>query len=162
MLEISDAWSYQDINHILTTHDTHQHMYRVIPMISSPIATTVAEYSNDGHSRDSEGSPSFRRVVMSRLRTYLPLLRYVLILACTFFLPLLISLHPSHTNHSSILPFLPTQQHLSGVTYHHGTLRNVLKFDNHSTFHDWFNFLCYHENNNEQKWKWGNESDVWQ
>ena len=86
MLEISDAWSYQDINHILTTHDTHQHMYRVIPMISSPIATTVAEYSNDGHSRDSEGSPSFRRVVMSRLRTYLPLLRYVLILACTFFL----------------------------------------------------------------------------
>lgn len=72
MLEISDAWSYQDINHILTTHDTHQHMYRVIPMVSSPIATAtaVSEYSHD-----IDGSKSFRELVMSHLRNYMPLLR---------------------------------------------------------------------------------------
>jgi len=73
MLEISDAWSYQDINHILTSHDTHQHMYRVIPMISSPIATAsaVSQYSHDMDG----SSPSFRELVLSRLRNYMPLLR---------------------------------------------------------------------------------------
>ena len=66
MLEISDAWSYQDINHVLTQHDTNQHMYRVIPMISSAVTDT------DISSVDSK---KFRSVWMSRLRSYTPLLR---------------------------------------------------------------------------------------
>ena len=98
VLEISDVWSYQDINHVLTEHDTSHHMYRVIPMITSPTTTTtpaaakdadtarhtdtatatatatdvsINNYSNNNfHSKET-----IRGVVMSRIRTYAPLLR---------------------------------------------------------------------------------------
>ena len=87
VLEISDVWSYQDINHVLTEHDTSHHMYRVIPMISSSTTTTTTAATatttatttdisiNNYSDNNFNSKETIRGVVMSRIRTYAPLLR---------------------------------------------------------------------------------------
>ena len=77
MLEISDTWSYQDINHVLTDHDTNQHMYRVIPMISSPPTAATSATDIVVNTYSSGSYQTTREDVLTRLNSYLPLLRWV-------------------------------------------------------------------------------------